>query len=212
MATTKTSLLSGNLSLIYMYYYIEQSFFFTLECASDFFQCTIPVKENLNTHLHNKCLLIDHTLDNQDLWNEKQGASTHKANADADTQVKVPKCLSYLIRHSHHFTHLQVLHRRTQVSDWTKSQTAVTLVMKATEDISDSTMKEYYKQEVRFSTISEMNQVQGKMGWRVYDLINLSNIRLVWRTLNMYTGIIFTVYLEQISDILKSSTNQIRFI
>lgn len=145
------------------------------------FQCIIPVKENLNTHLYNKCLLIDHTLDNQDLWNEKwhqiqQGASTHKANADTDTQVKVPKCWSYLICHPHHFTHLQVFHRRTQVSDWTKSQTAVTLVMKATEDISDSPMKAYYKEEVHFSTISEMSKAQGKMGWKVCDL-NLSNIR-----------------------------------
>lgn len=48
----------------------------------------------------------------------------------------VLKLAAYLISHSDHLTHLQVLHGRTQVSDRTESQTAVTLVGKAMDSIS----------------------------------------------------------------------------
>ncbi|TNN76314.1 Neuropeptide FF receptor 2 [Liparis tanakae] len=47
----------------------------------------------------------------------------------------------YFVSHAHHLAHLQVLHRGTQVSDWTESQAAVTLMMKVRRDVSDRTMK-----------------------------------------------------------------------
>lgn len=71
-------------------------------------------------------------------------------NANTDTETS----LSYLISHPHHLAHLQVLHRRTQVSDRTESQTAVALV-KVEKDIGECTMQHIASKKNIF--ISEMN-------------------------------------------------------
>lgn len=43
---------------------------------------------------------------------------------------RVQRVLFHLINDPHYFTHLQILHGGTQVSDWSESQAAVTLVIK----------------------------------------------------------------------------------